>query len=122
MKKVRSLMGEENWTKYQKLRSSNKAINCRRNKKIKLIRYKGGKCYQCSYDNLDCPSVFDFHHVDPNEKDFNINRYNISVERLKKEVDKCILVCKNCHSEIHEQEYLEKRILRVKLMESLKNV
>ena len=43
-----------------------------------------------------------FHHNDPNEKDFTIGGKSYSLEKLKKEADKCILVCSNCHSEIHE--------------------
>jgi hypothetical protein len=43
----------------------------------------------------------EFHHLDPNEKDFSIGGKSWSLERLKKEVDKCILICANCHRELH---------------------
>ena len=39
----------------------------------------------------------------PKEKDFSISAKSYSYDRLKKEVDKCILVCLNCHIEIHEE-------------------
>jgi len=74
-------------------------VNWRKDKKRKLVEYKGGKCEKCGYDK--CIDAFDFHHKDPTQKDFGISAKSYSYERLKKEVDKCILVCKNCHSEIH---------------------
>lgn len=58
------------------------------------------KCSQCGYDK--CPQAIDFHHLDPNEKDFNISsHWTISEERLKQEVKKCIQLCANCHREHH---------------------
>ena len=75
----------------------------RQNLKKKLVDYKGGKCEICGYDK--CIDALDFHHLNPNEKDFGISEYGIlSFERLKKEVDKCILVCCRCHREIHSKQ------------------
>jgi hypothetical protein len=75
----------------------------RRRKKVKreLVEYKKGKCIHCGYDR--CVEALHFHHKDPNEKDFGIsaNGDTLSLDRLKKEVDKCDLVCSNCHAEIH---------------------
>lgn len=48
--------------------------------------------------------VLDFHHKDPNEKDFNIGekwRQGYSISRLKNEINKCMCVCANCHRDIH---------------------
>ena len=77
----------------------------RRRRKRELIKYKGGKCEKCGYDK----SVWSlhFHHIDPSKKDFNISRKGTcrSLEADKIEVDKCILVCSNCHGEIHEELY-----------------
>lgn len=67
--------------------------------KKKLVDYKGGKCEKCGYNK--CIEALEFHHNDPNEKDFAISRKSYSYDRLKNEVDKCILVCSNCHREIH---------------------
>lgn len=76
----------------------------RRRQKIKLmsIEYKGGKCNLCKYKK--CVSALDFHHKDPRKKDFGISAKGNchSWKRIKEELDKCILVCKNCHQEIHE--------------------
>ena len=75
----------------------------RRRKKLKsmAIEYKGGKCFFCGYSK--CPEALDFHHLDGNKKDFGLSSRGItrSWEKVKKEMDKCILVCANCHREIH---------------------
>lgn len=65
------------------------------------ISYKGNKCQICGYNK--CNSALEFHHLNPNEKEFAIGQtgYRHSWESLKTELDKCILVCANCHREIH---------------------
>lgn len=71
----------------------------KQNKKL-AIEYKGGKCSVCGYDK--CDAALDFHHVDPTKKDFNISHHKgMTLENLKEELDKCILVCRNCHAELH---------------------
>lgn len=67
--------------------------------KEKLIEYKGGRCQICGYNK--CTSALEFHHLDPSQKDFTISGNSRSFETLKPEVNKCILVCANCHREIH---------------------
>ena len=66
------------------------------------VEYKGGKCEVCGYDR--CLKALEFHHLDPNEKDFGIIKvgYSLGWEKVKQELDKCIMVCANCHREIHE--------------------
>jgi hypothetical protein len=73
---------------------------CRRTIKLKAIEYKGGKCVCCGYDKY--PGVLDFHHLDQGVKEFSIGArgYTRSWEKIKTELDKCILVCANCHREI----------------------
>lgn len=67
-----------------------------------LIKYAGGECKKCSYNK--CIRALEFHHLDPNEKDFGISKcLTKSISSLKEEVDKCILVCSNCHAEIHQE-------------------
>lgn len=68
--------------------------------KIRAVEYKGGKCEVCGYDK--CLRALAFHHRDPSKKDFALSRITISWARMKKELDKCSLVCANCHSEIHD--------------------
>ena len=71
-----------------------------RKKKLDLITIAGSKCVKCGYSK--CQQVLQFHHVDPKTKSFNISGgYNRSMDALKEEIAKCILVCANCHIEIH---------------------
>jgi hypothetical protein len=53
------------------------------------------------------PYILDFHHIDPNEKEFDLGEASkYSITRLKIELEKCITLCRNCHSEFH---FLEKK-------------
>ncbi|MEE3350582.1 MAG: hypothetical protein VZR09_11175 [Candidatus Gastranaerophilaceae bacterium] len=82
--------------------------NSRLRLKEKLVAYKGGKCEICGYDK--CITALEFHHLNPDEKEFGIGTNDIlSFEKNKKEVDKCILVCANCHREIHYRDVLLKK-------------
>lgn len=75
--------------------------NYRQKMKLRLVEYKGGKCSLCGYNK--CVKALEFHHIDPHKKDFQISRYsNLKWETVVREVDKCILVCSNCHREIHD--------------------
>ena len=68
--------------------------------KQRAVKYKGGKCQICGYDK--CENALVFHHLDPKQKDFAIGqKYNLGWSQLKKELDKCILLCANCHAEEH---------------------
>ena len=72
-------------------------------KKKKTIDLFGGKCQICFYDK--CQNALNFHHIDPSIKCFEISdafyRLDISEEELQEELKKCILICANCHNEIH---------------------
>jgi hypothetical protein len=71
-------------------------------RKAKAVAYKGGKCIICNYDRHQ--NCFDFHHTDPSNKDRDLSFTKLRLqtwEKFKHELDKCILVCRNCHGEIH---------------------
>ena len=72
----------------------------RRTLKLRSIEYKGGSCVCCGYKKH--PGVLDFHHINPSTKEFGISGKGMtgSWEKIKAELDKCILVCANCHREI----------------------
>lgn len=76
----------------------------KRRKKIRemAIEYKGERCSICGYNK--CLKALEFHHLDFNGKDFGISEkgYTRSWDQVKTELDKCILLCANCHREIHE--------------------
>jgi len=76
-------------------------IKRRRKLKVMLVEYKGGKCVLCGYDKS--PWALELHHRDPEKKSFGLSVRGLtrSWEILRKEADKCILICANCHREIH---------------------
>ena len=63
------------------------------------VDYLGGKCSRCGYDK-NIVSL-QFHHLDPTKKDFAISSYRSISDKVKKELDKCIILCANCHTEEH---------------------
>jgi hypothetical protein len=64
------------------------------------VTYKGGSCTNCGYKRSIAALIF--HHIDPSTKEFSIAmKYNFSWERIKSELDKCELLCANCHAEVH---------------------
>jgi len=89
-------------TNERKKNRVNSVTKRRRNLKIIAVKYKGGCCKKCGYDK--CIGALEFHHLDPTQKDFGISQKGTtrSWEKIKIELDKCIMVCSNCHREIHE--------------------
>src|SRR5688572_23204281 len=71
----------------------------RQNLKLKAVEYKGGKCSVCGYNRYQ--GALEFHHLDPSKKDFGFGSSVVGWLKMKEELDKCILVCANCHREIH---------------------
>ena len=71
--------------------------------KLMSVEYKGGCCSVCGYNK--CADALDFHHLDPTLKSFSIstNGHTRSWDVLKKELDKCVLLCANCHREEHSK-------------------
>ncbi|QEP29287.1 hypothetical protein BFINDDAI_00076 [Salmonella phage EH2] len=60
------------------------------------------KCSKCGYDK--CKAALEFHHVESDSKDYNISVFrssNISRAKLHTELQKCIILCANCHRELH---------------------
>lgn len=93
-----------NLTLEDKKKRRSEAVQRRRRKvKEMSIEYKGGCCEKCGYNK--CSAALGFHNTNPDEKDFGIasKGYTRSWDKVKKELDKCILVCSNCHAEIHEE-------------------
>lgn len=96
----------DNGKKYKCKRCESEQVQRRRYLiKEKCIDYKGGKCEKCGYNR--CNEALEFHHLNPDEKDFSVGKdgYNHSWEQIKKELDKCIMLCANCHRELHAEEH-----------------
>lgn len=73
----------------------------RRKNKQKIVDYLGGKCSNCGLVDEVC--VYDLHHVNPEDKEVLVGELSMSKwEIIKEEVDKCILLCSNCHRKFHK--------------------
>jgi len=73
----------------------------RKQLRFKAVAYKGGRCELCGYDR--CPEALEFHHLNGEEKDFGISSkgYTRSWAAVRRELEKCALLCANCHREVH---------------------
>lgn len=69
--------------------------------KIKLVQDFGAKCSKCNYDK--CISALHFHHTNPSTKSFGLvsGGLTLSYDKLYQEALKCVLLCANCHAELH---------------------
>jgi len=104
-KKCRSQFNSKNKTGnyYYKKEDS---VEKRKRRKLMCIKILGGECKSCGYKkNL---SALSFHHKNPDEKLFELNARNIIGTSLKivlEEVNKCELLCNNCHTELHNPDW-----------------
>lgn len=74
----------------------------RRAKQCAAVKYKGSKCEDCGLDLITNYWCAHFHHLDPKQKDFTIGElYQKRWHHLKEEVQKCALLCSNCHNKRH---------------------
>ena len=74
--------------------------NTRARLKERAVYVMGGKCVCCGYNR--CITALEFHHLNPEEKDFTLGQNaNLGWDKICAELPKCVLVCANCHREIH---------------------
>ena len=94
-----AVVGRERRLRCKKCRSEAVA---RRRQKVKqiLVEEAGGRCELCGYGM--CVRALEFHHRDPSLKSFGIARAGVtrSIEKVRAEVSKCILLCANCHAQV----------------------
>ena len=87
----------------RKVRKSKARNSSRKKIKNEFQDRLGGKCQICSYSK--CQNALHFHHKDASQKKFTISdavkRRSFSEEEINEEIKKCVLVCANCHAEIH---------------------
>lgn len=81
-------------TNYDKVRDWRHAT------KIRMVESFGGKCGICNYNKS--LRALEFHHVNPEEKEFSFNSKCRSWKKIVSELKKCVMVCSNCHAEIHD--------------------
>lgn len=109
-KKHSCLCGETDSSKFYGHRKSlcktcdnQRVVKKNRNNMSWAREQKGNACQHCGYNEYQ--SALCFHHLNPNEKDPNAtNMSGWSRKRLKREIEKCILLCSNCHIAHHSNE------------------
>ena len=91
---------KEKYRQY-KIRRNKAVTEWRQRVKEKAVAAMGGECQCCGYNKHI--SALEFHHLNPSEKEIGISTGGCtrSYEKMKNELKKCILVCANCHREIH---------------------
>jgi Helix-turn-helix domain len=94
-----ALVGSQRQPRCKRCRAEAVARRRRKVKRI-LVEEAGGRCQMCGYDKSF--AALEFHHLDPTKKAFGVARRGItrSIEKVREEVRKCILICSNCHAEV----------------------
>lgn len=89
--------------KQERIYRSKYTREAKRKMKAFLVSLLGGQCKHCGLQD-DCLAVYDFHHRDPSQKDLNISYFlNRDKDTLLREVQKCDLLCSNCHRRLHDK-------------------
>lgn len=69
--------------------------------KLQAVIYLGGECQKCGYRK--CLAALEFHHRESEKKEHTIAHWKAPFSKMKTELDKCQLLCSNCHREIHSK-------------------
>ena len=78
-------------------------------RKANIVWVMGDRCALCGYDS--CSQALELHHIDPKEKDFSFGKKKtLAWAKIFPELKKCILLCANCHREVH---YPKKNLILV---------
>ena len=84
----------------RKKRRVDSVVSWRQRLKARAIEHLGGSCIRCGYKK--CAGALEFHHRDPSKKDFGIASGDIKGwDAVREEIEKCDLLCANCHREVH---------------------
>ena len=86
----------------QKRKEANKRWQIKKIEEFKILK-EALKCNRCDESHIVC---LDFHHIDPNQKEGNVGQIarNYSTKRLLEEINKCEILCSNCHRKEHYKE------------------
>lgn len=86
--------------------------------KAYFVHLGGGRCQICKYKR--CIRALTFHHVDPSKKEIRFSRVmRYSLQRLANELSKCVLLCHNCHAEVHEGLHAHRKFRTIKVPQNL---
>ena len=90
----------------------------RRRRKENLIKVCGNRCALCGYDKL--PAGLEFHHIDPTQKSYGIASKGTchAIDKDLEEVKKCILICANCHREVHSDLYSQEYLISKQIFDN----
>ena len=92
---------------YQNNKAKHIAYVRNRDKKIKLWLKEYKATLKCELCEENYPACLEFHHINPEEKEFAIGRikeYGLSWSKLKTEIAKCRVLCANCHRKLHHEQ------------------
>lgn len=78
--------------------ASDAVVKRRQRIKQTLVDEAGGQCGLCGYSR--CVAALQFHHLDPAQKTWAVSNYSRSLDFLREEAAKCVLLCGNCHVEV----------------------
>ena len=95
---------------------------CRWAKRLRAYNDLGGECNRCGETDI---FKLHFHHTDPTQKEFEMSKITAHVPWpiIKQELDKCILLCANCHTSLHSEDSRKKfELLYDKILEKSKVV
>ena len=99
--KACSYIKQEEWRRANIKKVRERVNSSRAELKTKAVEMLGSRCYDCDQRFPDC--VFDFHHLNPEEKDVSVANIR-SWPRMEKEISKCVLLCANCHRIRHHNQ------------------
>jgi len=113
--KIKAYNQKHNPPKKNRIKKSAEEIKCinkiyRKTRIKKCTEYiqsikNNSKCSNCPEND---PSCLVFHHVNESEKEYDISRMKkMSIKSVQKEIDKCIILCSNCHMKLHAKQKLE---------------
>ena len=75
----------------------------RKRTKQRIIESMGGECQICGYDK--CHNALELHHLESDKKDFGLGSVRANIKswtKIVEELRKCVLLCANCHREVHD--------------------
>ena len=84
-------------------KASEKVKRWRKASKVKIVKAMGGKCVICGY--CKCNAALVLHHLNPDEKEIGLGAIRANPKNwvyIVKELRKCVLLCANCHGEVHD--------------------
>ena len=95
--------------------SSTATSDFRRRRKVNLIKVCGEQCNLCGYHTTI--SALEFHHIDETQKEYGIGSNGTcrDLEKDLAEIKKCILICANCHREVHDGLYSKEELYEKKI-------